>query len=281
MNQHTQGLLLAIIGIIILSPDSLLIRLIESEPYPLIALRALSLAVFVGAYIFTQRRAHTHNRWMPLFWYGVWFGAGLLTFPLSIFSTYTANTLTIIAATPIFAAIGAHFFLGEKTAPMVWFTALAVFVGIAIIFAGGIDVRLVGNAYALATALVLAISAIIIRRHKTLAIFPGIAFGGLWVFVFAAALTTAADWQSMGGQDIALAVADGMIVGLSFLFITKAAQSLPPAEIGLIFLLEAVLGPLWTWLFVDEVPPIKTLLASALILAMLAWYGAWSYRQRS
>lgn len=286
MNQHAHGLLLAVIGIIILSPDSLLLRLIDSEPYPLIAIRAAALAAFVAGYLLIThaRYAAGKIKWQPLFWYGVAFGAGLLTFPLSIFSTYTANTLTIIAGTPIFAAIGAHVFLKERTAPMVWLTAFVLLIGIGIIFGGGAQARLAdnlaGNLYALTTAVVLAASALIIRRHKDLPIFPGLVFGGVWVFAVAVLLANAADWQSVDARDFWLAALDGALVGLSFLFITKAARLLPPAEVGLLFLLETVLGPFWTWLFVDEVPPLKTLLASALVIVMLVWYGIWSFKRR-
>lgn len=290
MNPHAKGLLLAATGILILSPDSLVIRWINSEPYPLVALRALSVALFIFAYLLAVRlfrsppaaaNAAPHPRqWQPLFWYGVFFGLGLFTFPLSIAHTYTANTLTILASTPIFAAIGARIFLSEKTEPMVWLTACVLLVGMAIIFAGDTNLLLIGNAYALLTAFVLAGSTLIIRRYKDLDIFPGLAFGGAWVFAVAGGLAGTAEWQSVSQQDLIWAAVDGsLIVGLSFLLITQASKMIPPAEIGLIFLLEAVLGPLWTWLFDNETPPTKTLLAASLILTMLAIYSVWTYRR--
>jgi drug/metabolite transporter (DMT)-like permease len=65
-----------------------------------------------------------------------------------------------------------------------------------------------------------------------------------------------------------------MSVGLAFFF--AALKRLPPVEVALITLLEPVLGPIWTWLAVGEVPASSTIYGGAILLAALAFnaFGA-------
>ena len=61
------------------------------------------------------------------------------------------------------------------------------------------------------------------------------------------------------------------ILPISSTLITLGPRYLPAPEVGLILLLEAILGPLWVWLIIKESPSIQTLIGGILILAALAW----------
>ena len=41
-------------------------------------------------------------------------------------------------------------------------------------------------------------------------------------------------------------------LGFGFIFITIGARTTPSALVGIIMLTEAVLGPFWAWMFVNE-----------------------------
>jgi drug/metabolite transporter (DMT)-like permease len=56
-------------------------------------------------------------------------------------------------------------------------------------------------------------------------------------------------------------------VGLGFIFITIGARSTPSALVGIIMLTEAVLGPLWAWLFANENPPLVVLIGGTIIIS--------------
>ena len=55
-------------------------------------------------------------------------------------------------------------------------------------------------------------------------------------------------------------------LGFGFIFITIGARSTPSAFVGIIMLTEAVLGPLWAWMFVNENPPISVLIGGSIII---------------
>ena len=45
---------------------------------------------------------------------------------------------------------------------------------------------------------------------------------------------------------------------------------IPAAQVGLITLLEVVLGPLWVWLALDERPSTLTLVGGAIVIVAIA-----------
>ena len=272
MTAQKKGRLLGLVGIFILAPDSLVLRLVDCDDNAVIAIRAVFLALVAAAMVLFFPALRRGFRWRPILLYSFFFAAGLVSFPLSISNTHVANTLVIITITPILAAIGAHFFLHEKTETATWITAIVIFVGIGIIFSGSLSGGyLYGDALALGTAVTLAGGALVVRKNQDVSIYPGLVFGSLLAAMVASPWS---DWQTVDTRDFALLALNGGGIGaLSFLLIVAAARLLPPAELGLLFLLETLLGPLWVWIVLNEVPPLATLAAGALILATLTIYS--------
>ena len=72
---------------------------------------------------------------------------------------------------------------------------------------------------------------------------------------------------SVSSHDILLGFVAGFFqVGLGFIFITIGAKTTPSALVGIIMLTEAVLGPLWAWLFINETPPLVVLVGGSIVL---------------
>ena len=55
-------------------------------------------------------------------------------------------------------------------------------------------------------------------------------------------------------------------LGFGFILITIGARRTPSALVGIIMLTEAVLGPLWAWLFANEQPPLIVLIGGSIII---------------
>jgi drug/metabolite transporter (DMT)-like permease len=65
--------------------------------------------------------------------------------------------------------------------------------------------------------------------------------------------------------------------------ITIGPRYLPAPEISLILLTETILGPIWVWLVLSEVPQATTLLAGLLIVTTLALHtlmSLWALRRQ-
>ena len=283
-SSRAAGLALGISGIVILSPDALLLRLLAengADDAAVVAGRAAWTALTVGMMCAAFPRARRNFRWRPVLTFALCFAAGLSFFPLSIQRTYTANTLVLLATTPMMAAAAARIFLGERIAPQTWAAALAAAVGAGFLLANETGAgRLSGDVFALLAAASLAGGSVAIRGSGETAMLPGVVLG--------AALTTLAwggfaDWGTVtDAQNAALLLADGaIVVSLSLVLITLAAKLLPPPETGLLFLLETALGPLWVWLVLLERPPLSSALAGVFIASVLIAHSVWALRRRS
>jgi drug/metabolite transporter (DMT)-like permease len=131
-----------------------------------------------------------------------------------------------------------------------------------------------GKAMALGVAICSAVNVLLVRAYPTLDLRPATLLGAAasMGLGFAFSEVLAVDLGS-----IAALIFLGMLqmsVGLAFFF--AALKRLPPVEVALITLLEPVLGPIWTWLAVGEVPASSTIYGGAILLAALAFnaFGA-------
>jgi drug/metabolite transporter (DMT)-like permease len=80
-----------------------------------------------------------------------------------------------------------------------------------------------------------------------------------------------------------LIILGGIVLPVSFTMITISPRYLPAPEISLILLTETILGPIWVWLVLSEVPHSTTLLAGLLIVTTLALHtlmSLWSLRRQ-
>ena len=76
--------------------------------------------------------------------------------------------------------------------------------------------------------------------------------------------------DEIGGGDIGWLAALGIgQIGLGFALLTVGARLIPAAQVGLITLLEVVLGPLWVWLALDERPSTLTLVGGAVVIVAI------------
>ena len=264
------GLWLGLLGITVLSPDALMLRLFQGDYYALVAGRGLVVGVLAGVLVAAMPSLRRGFRWPPVLGYGAIYALGLATFPLSVRHTHVANTAVILAVAPLFSAIGARWLLKEKIAAHTWLASGVAFGGLVLVFAPNIAAgKVFGDLLALLTAVSLAGCAIMIRKYPHVSLFPGLAAGGL---ACAALYGFFADWR-LSPHDGGLLVANGSIVLAAFLCIMAASRRLSPPEVNLLFLLEAVLAPLWVWLVLSEQPPAATVAAGILIIVILGWHS--------
>jgi len=78
-------------------------------------------------------------------------------------------------------------------------------------------------------------------------------------------------------HDLLLASLAGFFqIGFGFILITIGSQTTPSAVVGVLMLTEAVFGPLWAWLFINEIPPMSVLIGGGIIIFSIlfqSFYG--------
>jgi len=58
-------------------------------------------------------------------------------------------------------------------------------------------------------------------------------------------------------------------IGFGFIMITIGSQTTPAAVVGILMLTEAVFGPLWAWLFINEIPPVSVIIGGSIIISAI------------
>ena len=287
MNNLGNGLMLALAGALLLTPDTLLMRLSGLDGGAMLAWRAcLAGLVFLSIGLIARFKEEKGNR-ARVSSFGFWslvicqignasfFAFGIALAPVAV-------VLLAVATVPVIAALLGYFLLGELADRRVWATIVLVFSGILMSVAGDIErgmnidfETLLGACCGLAVAISLAFNFVIIRKNKTVPFELAIGLGALIAGCTAFYLWPAA-WQVRGARLIYISVTGLIILPVSFFLLSKASRLTSAANVSMIMLLETVLGPLWVWLGIKETPNSLTLLGGVLVVGAL---GFFLYRQ--
>ena len=54
-----------------------------------------------------------------------------------------------------------------------------------------------------------------------------------------------------------------------FICIVIAARSTPAVVVGLLMLIETLLGPFWVWIFLNEIPPLSVFIGGSVIISAI------------
>ena len=281
-SEHLKGLLLTFTAVLILSPDALLVRLIACDLWTLLFWRCLLTGVMMALFLAVRYRRKFWHSFIATGRTGLLSAlvlcCGSLLFVSSLKQTAAANTLIILAATPVFSSLLSALFLREKIARRTWLAIFICFAGILLLFAGSLKSGLLfGDLLALGATLMWATNLVILRRGRAVNMIPANVLGNLLVIPIALLL---------GAEPLAVTSADagyllllgGLVLPVSFAMITLGPRYLPAPEVSLILLTETILGPIWVWLALAEVPQATTLLAGLLIVGTLLLHTLLSLR---
>ena len=279
MSNHLKGILMSFIGVIILSPDSVLIRLADADSWTVLFWRGLLMAIGVFILLLITYRSKTIKEFKKVGRGGLWIGwlHGVMTgtFVFAIMHTSIANTLVIISTGPIWIAIIAWLTLREKASLITWLAMIIVFIGIYIVMSANFGGQnIVGDIFALITAILMGFTFTLVRKYKAVNMVPTMAVGGIIAAIIACIF---APTLVLKPEAIIYVIAMGIILSISFSLITIAPRYMPAAEVGMIMPLETVLGTLIAWKVINEVPTNNAIIGGIIVVATLffhAWYSA-------
>ena len=274
-SQETKGVLITTAGVLVLSLEAVLIRLISADPWTILVARGLLAAVgLFGIFlIFERRTAGAQLRAMG--WAGVLaavlFAIDNIAFIYSITHTSVANTLLMISLAPLFAALQARLFLRERLGRATWFAIGGAAFGTFVILSGSLTGGdLLGTLAGLIAAISLGGTLVVLRSRPSLNLITSMAAGAA---LAALVMLPAANPESAQGDDWILLIMLGLFVmPIAFALIGQGPRYIPAAEVALLLLLEAVLGAVWVWIAVDEVPSVATVIGGAILVTVLATY---------
>ena len=272
-SDQQKGSLLAFIAVILITPDSILIRLSNIETWGLLFYRGAIpfLIVLIGLILFYKNNLFKAiiGIGYPGIFYVLTFSICNITFILSIQNTNVANTLVMVAMAPMISAILGSIFLKEIPDLKTWIAIIITLISVAYIFHDSIEMgKFYGDLFGLITAFGLACNAVIARYAKNRDLVPSAVIGKLCVAIFAFFFV---DTFALVEKDIIFVpLMCIMCVAIPFVLVTIAPRFIPAEEVNLFFLLETIIGPFWVWLVINEQPSIETIQGGTIIILTIA-----------
>ncbi|MSQ87754.1 MAG: DMT family transporter [Betaproteobacteria bacterium] len=237
--------------------------------------RSLFLCAVITALMLAQHRGGAARRLVTMGWPGfvsslAW--ATMLTcFMLALSLITVANALLMMGVLPFCAAIAGRLFLRESVPTHTWIAIGGAAAGIGVMFHDALrSGNFAGSLIALAVPVAAAVNTVAVKLGRgRVDLVPALLLGG--------AISVLIAWPMVGPfsaapQDLALygALAVFQLALPCILLVRVVLPRLSAVEVGLLSLLEVVLGPLWVWLALGEKPASAVVTGGLVVLAAVA-----------
>ena len=267
------GKVLIFLGALCLSFGGIIVKSFEgANEWQILFWRQFFLAITVIVYlIFAYKKNFFkvfYKSGIPGFIAGLFLSIGFSAYVFAMYYTTVANTLFIITTETIFLAFFGYIFLKEKINLITFISILLGMSGVLLIVGSSLSIQsgdqILGNIVAFLMPISFAILIIIVRKYPDIDMVPAQFSAG----VFAALIGYfVAGKLSISLHDLFLSFLAGFFqIGFGFILITIGSRTTPAAVVGVLMLTEAVFGPIWAWIFINEIPPASVITGGGIII---------------
>ena len=277
------GIFLALLGALILTPDTLLMRLSELSGGQMVAWRATqagSIFFIIGLFPFILSRSGVKPKiWRKSFVALVFVQmANVFCFAYGIYLAPVAIVLIAVATVPVFSIILGAVVLKEAVDMRTWAIVIIVFFGVTLSVIGDINSydifnlsSILGGLCGLVVAFSLACNFVIIRKDKEVAFPLALGTGGILCGLLAFYFWPSASEINLKSM-FYISITGLLILPLSFILLSRASRMTPASNVSIIMLLETILGPLWVWTFTNERPQFLTIIGGIIVILALIYF---------
>ena len=277
------GIFLALLGALILTPDTLLMRLSELSGGQMVAWRATqagSIFFIIGLCPFILSGSAVKPKiWRKSFVALVFVQmANVFCFAYGIYLAPVAIVLIAVATVPVFSIILGAVVLKEAVDMRTWAIVVIVFLGVTLSVIGDINSydifnlsSILGGLCGLVVAFSLACNFVIIRKDKEVAFPLALGTGGILCGLLAFYFWPSASEINLKGM-FYISITGLLILPLSFILLSRASRMTPASNVSIIMLLETILGPLWVWTFTNERPQFLTIIGGTIVILALIYF---------
>ena len=258
MNDHLKGVLITAFGVLLVTPDSLFVRLLGVDPLITAFWRGLGSGLAVLIYVLVFQGLSGFRAVLSTGWIGraymILIGSTTLAFVLAIENTSVANAVFIFATMPVFAMVFSWLLLGEAISRRMVWTMVAAAVGLGVIAYGSGENQIaswVGDLFALYVAVAYGLALTLLRRVKEVSMIPAIPIAFIGSAIVIAFFVNPVPAFAVQAP---LFIAHGVFIGAATCFLTIGPRYISSSEVALLILLESVLAPLLVWAVIGEHP---------------------------
>tara|TARA_B110000438_G_C15772932_1_gene632755 strand:- start:533 stop:1402 length:870 start_codon:yes stop_codon:yes gene_type:complete len=267
------GTVLVFLGAVCLSFGGIIVKSFEdANLWQILFWRQFFFVIIVALYLFVTYKKKFfiifYKSGVPGLVAGLFLGLGFSSYVFAMYYTTVANTLFIITTETIFLALFGYIYLKERINLVTLISILLGMSGVLLIVGSSISIQtsqqFFGNIVAFIMPVSFAVLIVIVRKYPKIDMVPAQFTAGI---IAALIGFLVAGKLSVSPHDLFLGfVAGAFQIGFGFILITVGSQTTPAAVVGVLMLTEAVLGPIWAWLFINEIPPLIVVIGGGIII---------------
>lgn len=226
-----------------------------------------ALAIWLVARFFTTQRLsdRANYRW-PALAVAALFTIGMTSLVAAYRFGTVVNVSVIYATIPIIVGLIQLLVFRKKPSWVFWVCGLGVVVGVAIMSGAGLSRGdVVGMALALLMTVCVAVIILIARQHHDTPMLAASGIACLLSSVGAAPFVH--DYTFPPGEFLICALFGAVTLGLGRVFLVLGSSKVPSRDAALIDVLDAPMTPVWTWLFLNEIPAASGILGGCVVIA--------------
>ena len=269
-NKNFFGISIIFLGVFLVSFGGLTVKSFETEnPWQILFWRQFFFSITIFIFLLTKYKRDIFKVLIKSSFVSLIMGCGLffgfVGFVYSMLNTSVANVNFINTSQVIFLTIFSFIFLKEKINLITIISIIIALIGIVIIFLNSLYVGdLKGNLIALAIPLCFAGVVIFVKKFPNCDLTLSGIIGSLLVMIYA---LFASEYIMISKHDLLLSIVAGIFqTGLPFILLIIASKYISSSIIGLIMLLEALMGPAWAFIFINDIPSINVFIGGSFIL---------------
>ena len=267
------GFILILFGGFCLSWGGLIVKSFESASvWQILLLRSFFFLLAIILFLLLTYKKNTlkiiKDSGFPAILGGFVMSFSFVAFIIAMTKTTVANVVFIISTQSMFLAIFGYFYLKEKVSLIGFISISLAMLGIVIMVGDSLSTgSLFGNLVALVIPINFAILVMIIRKNSNLDMVPAVFYSGIFACFYGLFL---AESFYFTRHDIIMGFFLGVPqMAIGFICITIGSRTTRSATIGLLMLSETLFGPIWVWLFINEIPPLSVFIGGAVIISAI------------
>ena len=273
---HARGVALVVGASVVWSTGGLIVRHVDADPWTIVFWRGAFASLTLLLFMAVRDGRNMLALFRGLGWGGlgvaVCFGSAATSFVIALQHTSVATILFLQSAAPLIANVLAWLWLGER---MTWIKASAMLLALLGVAITVSDQEAGGDSLGIAMSLIImvafALATVLVRRFSHIRMTPATCLSSFWLVAIGGTLGSPA---SVDGTELSLLFLFGAFqLGIGFILFTTGARLIPAGETILLSLLEAILAPLWVWIWptLHEYPGDRALIGGALVIAAVIW----------
>ncbi len=275
-----KGIIVAFLGALLLTPDTLFMRLSEMNVWTMLFWRGFQMGIILIALTLIIKK-YRDNFNLIFSKFGIFIiltqAVGSIFFTIGVYETSVALILFCIATSPLFASFFSHIILKEKIKKSTITVSIFCILGILMVVYDADNVSnspknnvILGSICGVFTAATLGLNFVLLRSKPNIPAFGVTGFGGFLTGLFSLFLI---DFNKMfEGDIISISISGLIILPFSFAALTYATRYTIAANISLLMLLETIFGPIWVWIFLNETLGVYMIFGGLIVITSLLIY---------